>query len=132
MLSEHWALLTTTIQQTETGILLCVTTDVVCHLFMRWTYEPYRIHLDPRLRRGIAFTTHPRFCFVAFHDNEQVQAGDTIVHSFLKEPWAICETRYFYFWGTIGGNDSPSESPIFTHHNTVKQYDLLLLEPWTT
>ena len=101
---------------TADGVKLIVTTDVPCHLTMRWTFEKPRTHKDPVLRRGVYFPEKVRFCFVEYHDNEQQEAGDTLIHTFIKEPWAVCETRYYYFWGTVAGVLSPSESPLFSYH----------------
>ncbi|GAH77228.1 unnamed protein product, partial [marine sediment metagenome] len=57
-----------------------------------------------------------RFCFVVYEDNEQVEAGDTLTHTWLKAAWPVCETRWFYFIGNIAGVGSVSESPIFKFH----------------
>jgi len=106
------------VQQIEKsiGIKFVVTTDVPCHLFLRWTLEKPRTHKDPILRRGVYFPERVRFCFVEYEDNEQVEAGDTLTHTFLKYDWPSCQTRYFYFWGTVAGEVSPSESPLFVKH----------------
>ena len=83
---------------------------------MRWTLEKPRTHKDPVLRRGVYFPERVRFCFVEYLDNEQQEAGDTLTHTFIKLDWPVCQTRYFYFWGTVAGEVSPSESPLFTKH----------------
>jgi len=57
-----------------------------------------------------------RFCFVVYEDNEQAEAGDTLVHTFVKDKWPVCERRWFYFIGNIAGISSVSESPIFQFH----------------
>lgn len=102
---------------TATGIKVVVTSDVPCHLYMRWTHVLPLIHLDPFIRRGIAIGTRPRYCFDVYHDNEQEETGDTLTHSFVKEPWLACEPRWFYFFGCRYGYPMPSESPIFRHYN---------------
>lgn len=99
------------------GFIIKVITDTPCHLFMRWTLENPRTHKDPELKRGAWFPERVRFCFVKYVDNEQIEAGDTLTHTFRKPDWAVCETRYFYFWGTVAGEFSPSESPLFEKHN---------------
>lgn len=113
---RYWALQDIEQILTNTGYRIIVTTDISCHLFMRWTVIEPAKHIEPLYRRGIALPLKPRFCFDVYEDNEQEEAGDTIYHTFIKEPWAHCETRYFYFWGTIQGEHSPSESPIFSKH----------------
>ena len=119
-----------------TGYHIVLTTDVPCHLFMRWTLEKPRTHKDPVLRRGVYFPEAVRFCFVEYRDNEQEEAGDTLTHTFIKLDWPVCQTRYFYFWGTVNGELSPSESPLFTKHRLAPpvpppelMYQLNSIEP---
>lgn len=114
--TAHWAVLDIKRTPTLTGVLIEVTTEVPCHLWMRWSlYLPQR-HLVPRYLRGVLFREDLYLCLVAYHDNEQQEPGDTLVHTFLKEPWAFCETRYFYFHGTIAGVISPSTTACFSYH----------------
>ena len=98
------------------GYKIFFTTDNPCHLFMRWTLVPPQQHKIPRLRRGVYLFDDKRFCFVAWHENEQQEAGDTLVHTFIKTAWPVCQTRYFYFVGTRAAEQQPSTSPIFTKH----------------
>ncbi|MBA7641850.1 hypothetical protein ES703_49535 [subsurface metagenome] len=121
------------IQQTiqPVGYIIVVTTDIPCHLFMRWTLEKPRTHKDPVLRRGAYFPEKVRFCFVKYVDNEQGEAGDTLIHTFVKLDWPICQTRYFYFWGTIASESSPSESPLFYKHFPGIGWGLVFKEPWS-
>lgn len=118
----HWALKEITYEVTATGVKLTAATFEPCHLWMRWTLIVPQEHLKPILSRGLLLHTDKRFCFVAYHDNEQEEAGDTTTHTFIKEPWASCETRYFYFHGTIGGKKSPSTSAIFSYHRVAPPY----------
>ena len=105
--------------RTDTGYKIIVTTDVPCHLYMRWTTVKPQEHIIPVERRGLYLHSDKYFCFVAWHENEQEEEGDTITHTFIKEPWPICETRYFYFSGTVSGQPSKSTSPIFTKHRAA-------------
>lgn len=115
-LPQQWSLRDIQQEPTPTGQKITVYTDVPCHLWMRWSLKENLVHTVPALRRGIQVHCEPYFCFTAYHDNEQEEAGDTIIHTFIKEPWPDCETRWFYFWGTIGGEISPSTSAIFRKH----------------
>ena len=99
-----------------TGYIIIVTTFQACHLWMRWTTTEPEEHIIPRTLRGVPIQSDKRFCFVNFIDNEQKEAGDTLIHTFVKEPWAICETRWFYFHGRVAGETSPSTSAIFKKH----------------
>ena len=98
------------------GVKLVVTTDIACHLYMRWSHNPPRSHSIPALRRGLLMHTDLYFCFTAYHDNEQEEDGDTLTHTFLKTPWAVCECRYFYFWGKVGDTMCESDTPCFQLH----------------
>jgi len=113
---DHWALLTYEPTRTATGYRIVITTDVASHLWMRWTTVLPQEHLIAVRRRGVVFRSDKYFCFDVFTDNEQEEAGDTLEHTFIKEPWPICETRYFYFIGNIAGVESPSTTAIFTLH----------------
>jgi len=92
-------------------------TDVPCHLYARVTAEVPRIHTKPMLRRGVAYSTDLRFCFVAYEDIEQLEPGDTTSHTFSKSSWPFCFTKYVYFWGYQDGEVCKSTSPFFMYHN---------------
>lgn len=116
----NWAPLDKTEVSLQTGFKLTVTTDIPCHLYMRWTNEEPLKHPSSRWERGIKIMTGLRYCFVAFHENEQLEEGDTYEHTFDKRGWAVCETRWFYFIGTVQRTESPSCSPIFHLHRTAE------------
>ncbi|GAH42545.1 unnamed protein product, partial [marine sediment metagenome] len=101
---------------TPDGYILIAYTDVPCHLYCRMTLQPPRIHKKPSYRRGLWIADDVRFCFTVFEDNEQTEAGDTTTHTFVKEPWPVCETRWFYFHATVDAGPSPSTSPYFEKH----------------
>ena len=115
-LIQRWALKDILIEATETGVLLTAYTFHPCHLYMRWTHTEPEEHLISRISRGLPLISDKRFCFVTYQDNEQEEGGDTYTHTFLKEPWELCETRWFYFHGTVEEQSSPSTSAIFKHH----------------
>lgn len=98
------------------GYRLVVTTDVPCHLWMKWTLEPPDKHPQSKWKRGLQVMDGLRYCFVATTDNEQEEAGDTLTHTFTKLNWPWCQTRWFYFYGSVGGLASPSTSPLFKLH----------------
>lgn len=123
-----FAVLTIRAEHTETGFMIIITTNVPCHLWMRWTLIPTRIHLEPRYKRGFPSFVEPRYCVDVYEDNEQMEDGDTLEHTFDKPNWPFCTTRYFYFWGTVAGVFSPSESPIFSKHR-IKPTGSFILRP---
>lgn len=110
---------------------LIATTDILCHLYMRWTLKKPRIHDIPVFRRGLQMHGDRYFCFTVYKDNEQEEAGDTLVHTFIKPNWPYCQTRYFYFWATVATIPQPSTSAIFKLHRQKVGYILVFQEPWT-
>lgn len=117
-LLDHFTVRRLTFANTEFGVQLQCFTNNACHLTMRWTYLVPQKHINTTQRRGAQIGTYIDQCFTVFHDNEQEEPGDTWTHTFTKEPWDTCETRWFYFWGTVGGVVSPSASAIFEYHRT--------------
>lgn len=113
---------------TTTGYRFYVSTDVPCHLYMLYVIAEPGKHKTEIIRRGERWKDAIRFCFVNPIQNEQEEEGDTIYHTFIKEPWAGCETRWFTFRATIDGVWSPSATAIFIKHRPV---GLLFAEPYT-
>jgi hypothetical protein len=114
----NWAVLTIHYAALADGLKLTLTTDAPVHLFMRYTTTPPQKHVLPRTERGAGLGHYLDQCFVAYHENEQEEAGDTTTHTFIKHNWAVCVTRWFLFHGTREGTPTPSASPIFTKHRT--------------
>lgn len=114
--NSFWALTKLEYYYSETGVIVVATTDHPVHLYFRWTYETIRKHQAPYIQRGTSVSTVPRICFTVFSDNEQIEPGDTLIHTFIKEPWPVCSTRQFYFWAMIEGWVAISETAIFTFH----------------
>jgi len=110
------------------GLAIIIVTSTACHLTMRWTNIEPKEHDKPSYRRGFPFHSEKYYCFDTYKDNEQEEAGDTLVHTFLKPKWLIRETRWSYFWGTIDGKISPSTTAIFKHYRPPP---ILYFEPYT-
>ena len=106
---------------TATGIKITVTTNVPCHLYCYWTATEPEKHLIPILTRGIELHTQLKMCFVNWHENEQEEAGDTLFHTFTKEPWAHCETRWLTFRAKVMENWVKSVGPIFKKHRVAPE-----------
>lgn len=123
---DNWALLDVIQTDTGTGIKFEVATNVPCHLFMLWTDQEPEKHLTPIIRRGVLWKDAIRFCFVNWHENEQEEEGYTLYHTFTKEPWAVCETRWFTFRAKIEDEWSPSVGPIFTKHRVAAPVTITL------
>jgi len=117
----YWAL--ETIEQTKIsdGFTIVTTTDVACHQWLRHSFVKPKKHPKGVLVRGITMMTDVRFCFVAYEDLEQDEAGDTYTHTFTWLGWEPCQTRYFYFWATSEEENMRSTSPIFSKHYPYTQ-----------
>lgn len=124
----NWAVLDFYYNSILEGFSLVVETDRPCHLYMRWTdTEPLK-HASSKWRRGISLMAGTRYCFVTFHENEQEEAGDTLIHTFIKKNWPVCQTRWFYFIGSVVGVEQPSSSPIFHLHREA-EYEPFIFGP---
>lgn len=131
----RWIATGYTITPLGSGFLIVLLTDVSAHLWMRWTLIVPQEHLVSVMKRGLADRKQKYFCFDSFVDNEQLERGDTLVHTFYKPDWPLCQTRYFYFWGTIAGLRSPSETAKLSYHSfwaePLPGHTLLNHEQWT-
>jgi len=76
-----------------------------------------------------------RFCFTVFEDNEQNEWGDTLEHTWWKDNWPACTTKWLYVWGMCAGETCVSTTPPFQYHNTgidpVATWGLIFHEPWS-
>ncbi len=119
----------------DTGVRIRVTTDVPSHLFVRLSLQEPWVHMKPSIRRGVAFAEDVRFCFTVFEDNEQVEPGDTINHTWWKNSWPVCTTKWLYVWGSRSGEVCLSTTAPFKFHNDgvapVPPTGLLFIEPWS-
>jgi len=43
-------------------------------------------------------------------DVEQVEPGDTLLHTFIVTPWPQCQRRHYFYWATIAGEKSVSST----------------------
>lgn len=116
---DNWTILDVQQIDTLTGLKFVVTTNVPVNLTMRWTYqEPWK-HKVPVLLRGVWLRDDIYICWNVFHDNLQLEPGDTVYHTFIKEPWPVCETRWFSFIGTVAATTSKSSGPLFKKHRVA-------------
>ena len=106
-------------ENAQTGVTIHLTTDVTSHIWARVSANKPWIHSKPRLRRGVEISDDVRFCFVSYTDYEQMEAGDTLEHSFFIPAWTFCKTRWLYFFGYRLGELCISTSPLFSHHNSM-------------
>lgn len=127
----NWAVLSMMFNELADGYEIIVTTDIPCHLFMRWSTSIPLKHGKAKVVRGLSVMSGTRFCFVAWTENEQEEAGDTYIHTFIKLGWAVCVTRWFYFTGTKQVEEMPSSTAVFWRHRTQTAFVQYFKEPWT-
>jgi len=127
----NWAGLKIAQTLTATGYIITLTTNAPSHLWMRWTNLEPNPHLFLDWDRGTLTDKQKRLATCFWNNNEQEEEGDTLIHTFTKEPWPICETRWFFFFGTVQGNSSPSQTAIFKKHRLKAAPTLVIIEPWT-
>ena len=118
----NWVVLMVIQTLTATGYKINCWTNVPCHLYMFWTPTEPQKHMRTRIVRGVSVLDTPAYCFVTWHENEQEEAGDTIYHTFIKEPWPLCETRWYTFKALVNNEWSPSAGPIFKKHRCEFPY----------
>ena len=112
----HFVVRNVTYTITAAGVQVVCYSNNPCHLWLRWTNIVPQKHVNTVIVRGAPMGTYIDQCFVVYTDVEQQELGDTWTHTFILEPWPVCETRWFYFWGTVSGVLSPSRSAIFSYH----------------
>ena len=124
----NWCILLVTQTPTATGYKITCWTNVPCHLYMFWTNEEPQKHMRTRIVRGLSVLDTPAYCFVHWHQNEQEEAGDTIYHTFIKEPWPECETRWYTFRALVNNEWTTSAAPIFKKHRGAYTEPVLIIE----
>jgi len=112
-MTDHFSIRDTVPAHTHADNTVTMTSDVPCHLWLRWTHVPPRIHRQPVLKRGLWKNDDVRFCFDVYQDLEQDEPGDTTEHTFTFSPCVDCFSFWYYTWGYINGVLSPSTSVIF-------------------
>lgn len=114
---NNFAALTIAYLHLTTAIVITIKTNNPCHLTCYYTdKEPHR-HRTARNQRGLTIPWGVYYCFVAWLSVEQIEAGDTLIHTFEVAPWSYCQTKWFAFRGTIADVLSPSVSCLFKHHH---------------
>ncbi len=72
---------------TDGTLVVQIDTDLPAHAWLRWTDHPEWVHLRGELKRGALYMADPKYCFVAWHEVEQDEAGDTLHHTFTFDGW---------------------------------------------
>lgn len=100
-------------------VRIIVTTNNPCHLTIYYTdKEPVR-HRTSRNQRGLTLPWGAYYCFVSWLSFEQLEPGDTLVHTFEIPGWLMGQIKWFAFRGTVAGQISPSVSPVFKYQRTL-------------
>lgn len=95
--------------------LVCIkcATNNPCHLTCYISPYSPRKHRITAEKRGLPYIWYSYFCFVSYRPFEQLEAGDTLTHTFRISPWTKGQTLWFAIRGTIAGELAPSCSPLF-------------------
>lgn len=104
--------------QGQTSVTITVETDVASTLTLRLTNRQPWIHKKTSFIRGLTLKEDIRFCFTVYQDYEQSETEDTFIHTWVIDGWLPGDTKWFYFFGSVDGQLSPSTSPIFQFSNT--------------
>lgn len=124
---SNWAPITYKKGLTQGTFQIQVKTDIAVHLFLRWTEIEPLTHPVELFRRGISLPYATYWCFVAWEENEQLEPGDTLTHTFIKPDWPVCKDTWLYFIGTKQCEESPSASPIFKLHRTAQEVEAMIM-----
>jgi len=96
-------------------------------MWLRWTDVKPVYHVHPKMKRGREVHSDGKYCFVEYHDIEQTEPGDTLVHTFAFPGWFDCRTCWWYFWATADGESTPSNTPIYkAHYPTAREAALYI------
>jgi len=128
----HWMIRGFKIQKYPNGLSFSLETDITLHMTAYWSLIAPQVHRRAVYRRGFLGMWSQYFCFHGWHHQEQCQAGDTLVHYHLFDPWAVFEARSLVFSGTISGEETPSISPIFRVTRYPYGYIPLIEEYWNS
>ncbi|MBA7652714.1 hypothetical protein ES703_60553 [subsurface metagenome] len=114
---NNFAVLNIAYSHTATSIIISIGTNTPCHLTCYYTDKEPGSHRTSRNQRGLTLPWGVYYCFVAWQSVEQIEPGDTLVHTFEILDWSYCQTKWLAFRGTVAGELSPSVSPIFKYHH---------------
>jgi len=113
----------------DIGLVICLATNVPCHLTCYYTDIPPRKHHTSRVVRGATVPWRTYFCFVAWKELEQSEYGATLYHTFDFSTWKPGQERWFTFRGEVDLTPSPSIGPIFHHTHPGGYSRILTLRP---
>ena len=113
---NNFAVMSISYTNTEDTMIVTVVSNNPCHLTCYYTFKEPLQHYTERVVRGLIVPWGTYFCFVAWKTVEQIEAGDTITHTFHIPGLVYCQTVFFTFRGTVAGVLSPSVAAIFKRH----------------
>ena len=113
---DHFAIISISYENLDNALKVIVGSNNPCHLTLYYTTSTPLTHKVTRIQRGLPTMGGAYWCFAGWTAIPQIEAGDTLIHTFIVPDWAFCQIRWFTFRGTISGNLSPSCGPIIEHH----------------
>lgn len=107
---DHIAVQDIKYQWYDLGVDFSIATTVPCHLTCYYTDKKPLKHARSRLVRGVEVPWATYFCFVAWQAMEQIEAGDTLYHTFRFNEWPAC-TMVISEWDLTPGAAPPFWEP---------------------
>lgn len=128
---KYWLIIEKTDQWSLTGKTITITTDVACHLWMHWHPLPPGRHLRIFRRRGVDHWKDPHWGFEEYTSLEQAESGDTLIHTFVIDPWPLGMVLWYQFVGKIADLWSPSISPWWWQTDQRLAFSPIFTELWS-
>lgn len=129
--ADKWLITSKTEAWSPTGKMICLQTDVPCHLYLRFKDEPPEWHQRITTRRGEPDTRDPGLAMKEYEQREQLEAGDTLYHRFDLDPFPSKTRVHYYFIGTIAGGDTKSRSQFFRQEYLPITFESLFDDAFT-
>jgi len=129
---DHFAIMSIARRHFTNAFIVRLSTNNPVHLSLYYTPEKPLKHKVERIQRGLATMWGAYFCFVGWKFIPQIEAGDTLDHTFIVPDQSYLSRLWYTFRGTIAGELSPSCGPIIEHLQPAG--DIILnpsFEDWT-
>lgn len=102
-------------------------TDVPVHLELCATKKKPDEHKHRTQKRGMDWYVDIKYCFVEYTCYDQKEAGDTLHHNWELADWPVSSFRWYIMRGTMAGQPSPSNTPIFRRERQEGEQPMLVI-----
>ena len=118
-MAYNFAILSWSGTNTAVADTIICQSDIPCHLYVRWSLVANQVHMEVSQTGKYQGRERPYYCFVAWHGIEQIEPGNTILHTFIVPIPTTMPCIYFGFVGLVSGHVSPSSTAIFKYCPTI-------------